>query len=78
MAVIFSVESKYFAVSDKTGHLSIGNVPPGTYLLHVWYENAPRQALEALQRPIVVGDENRNLPTISIAVTKQNAIRLKD
>jgi plastocyanin len=50
MAVILSVESTYFAVSDKTGHLSIGNVPLGRYLLHAWYENATRQALEALQR----------------------------
>jgi plastocyanin len=68
MAIVLTVDSKYFGVSDKTGHISIGNVPRGKYFLHVWYENATPQALEALQRAIFVGDENRSLPTISIAL----------
>jgi plastocyanin len=67
MATILTVDSTYFGVSDKTGHISIGNVPPGRYVLHVWYENAAPQVLEGLQRTIFVGDANRSLPTISIA-----------
>lgn len=67
MAIVLTVDSAYFGVSDKTGHISIANVPPGRYVLHVWYENAAPQGLEGLQRTIFVGDDNRSLPTISIA-----------
>jgi hypothetical protein len=69
-AVVLTVESPYFGVSDRTGYISIGKVPPGTYFLHVWYENAVSQALEAL-RPIVVGSQRPSIPTISIALAKQ-------
>jgi hypothetical protein len=68
MAIVVTVDSAYFGVSDKTGHISIGNVPRGKYVLHVWYENATPQVLEALQRTVFVGDDNRSLPTISIAL----------
>ena len=68
MGIVLTVDSKYFGVSDKTGHLSIGKVPSGTYILHVWYENATPQALEALRRVIFVGDDSRSLPSISVAL----------
>jgi hypothetical protein len=64
---VFSV-SRSRRVSDKTGHISIGNVPHGKYVLQVWYENATPQVLEGLQRTIFVGDDNRSQPTISIAL----------
>jgi len=69
MAIVLSVDSPYFGISDGTGHISIDNVPPGKYLLHVWYENATPKALEALRRVIFVGDESHSLPTISIALS---------
>jgi plastocyanin len=68
MAIVLTVDSTYFGVSDKTGHISIGNVPRGKYFLHVWYENATPQALEALRRTIFVGGDSRSLPTISIVL----------
>jgi hypothetical protein len=74
MAVILTVNSTHFGVSDKTGRISIGNVPPGKYVLHVWYENATPQALEGLQRVIFVGNDSRSMPAISIALS--NRIRM--
>jgi plastocyanin len=68
MAIILTVDSTYFGVSDKTGHISIGNVPRGKYFLHVWYENATPQALGALRRTILVGGHSRSLPTTSIVL----------
>jgi plastocyanin len=68
MAIVLTIDSKYFGVSDKTGHISIFNVPRGKYFLHVCYEHATPQALEALRRAIFVGDDNRSFPTISIAL----------
>jgi plastocyanin len=71
MAVVLTVDSAYFGVSDKTGHISIGNVPPGKYFLHVWYENGTPEAFEALRRAIFIGDGSRNLPAISIALSNR-------
>jgi hypothetical protein len=71
MAIVLTADSAYFGVSDKTGHISIGNAPHGKYVLHVWYENATPQVLEALQRTIFVGDYNRSQPTISIALANE-------
>ena len=38
--VVLAIDSEFFGISDKAGHYSIAGVPPGKYLLHVWYENA--------------------------------------
>ena len=70
-AVVLTVNSSYFGISDHAGRVSIGKVPPGKYLLHVWYEDATQAALQALESPIVVAEEKRELPTISVAVTRQ-------
>jgi plastocyanin len=71
MAVVLAVDSVYFGISDKAGHISIGNVPPGKYFLHVWYENGTPQALEALRRDIFIGDDSRSLPAISIVLSNR-------
>ena len=78
MAIVLTVDSGYFGVSDKTAHISIGNLPPGRYVLHVWYENAAPQVLEGLQRTIFVGNDNRSLPTISIAPANEMAMTGKN
>ena len=70
-AVILTVESPYFGVSDKAGHVSIRNVPPGTYVLHVWYEKASSQALKTLHRPIVLGDNHSCMSTVSIKLGRR-------
>jgi len=70
-AVVLTVESPYFGVSDKAGHISIGNVPPGAYVLHVWYENAASQTLKTLHRAIVLGDDHSCMSTLSIKLGKR-------
>ena len=69
--VVLAVESDLFAISDRSGHYSIAGVPPGKYALHVWYENANPEALQALQRSIVMEAGDRVLGTISVPVIKQ-------
>jgi hypothetical protein len=69
-AIVLTVDSTYFAVSEKTGNISIGTVPPGKYFLHFWYENAASQVLEAPRGTIFVGGDRRNLPTILIVLPK--------
>src|SRR6266849_6399236 len=69
--VVLAVDSDLFAVTDKNGRYSIAGVAPGKYVLHVWYESAAPESLEALARPVNIEAETRALPLISIAVTKQ-------
>ena len=57
-------------VPTKPGQVArlhtIGNVPHGKYVLHVWYENSAPQYLKHCN-----GDGNRSLPTISIALANE-------
>lgn len=68
--VVLAVNSDFFAISDKSGHYSMADVPPGKYVLHVWYENATPESLQLLQRPVTIEPETRALPTISVVVNK--------
>jgi len=69
--VVLAIDSDLFAVSDKAGHYAISGVPPGKYLLRVWYENARPESLQELQRTITVEGGNRALQTISVPVFTQ-------
>src|SRR5438046_9881770 len=77
LAVVLIVDSEFYGISDKAGHISIPDVPPGRYLLHVWSENATPAALQALERLIVIGNGNHGLPTLSIPGTRQISMKHK-
>jgi plastocyanin len=68
--VVLAVESPLFGVSDKSGRYSIADVPPGKYMLQVWYENSTAESLQALQRAVSIEPETRSLPQISVVVNK--------
>jgi len=70
MAVVVTVDSTYFGVSNKGGRIAIDNVPPGQYFLHVWRENAMPQALGAMHRLVFVGDDHQSLPAIYVPVSR--------
>ena len=42
-AFLIAVNTPYYAQAGADGRFSIGNVPPGTYRLHVWHERAGEQ-----------------------------------
>jgi len=68
--VVLAVDSELFAITDKTGHYSIAAVTPGKYILHVWYENATPESLQALQRPVTIENVNEILPPLSVKAAK--------
>lgn len=78
MAVVLTVDSEFYGISDQAGHISIAAVPPGRYLLRVWSENAAPEALQALERLIVIGNGSHSLPMVSIPVTKQVPMKHKN
>jgi plastocyanin len=42
-AFVVTVNTPYYAQAGADGRFSIGNVPPGTYTIHVWHERAAEQ-----------------------------------
>jgi plastocyanin len=69
--VVLAIDSEFFALTDKSGRYTIAGVVPGKYVLHVWYENATPEALQALQRQVTIGNGNQTLPPISVKAVKQ-------
>jgi plastocyanin len=65
-AVVVAVDTPYYAVTDKTGGVSILNVPDGKYELHVWYERSLPKELKSLTRSVQVSPGSRELGTIVI------------
>jgi len=69
MAVVLTVDTTFYAVSDKQGHWSVSGVPPGRYRLHVWDENAAPAALHALDREVEVGPGGTVVAPLKVPVT---------
>lgn len=57
-AVIMTMETPYFGVSDSAGDVIIPRVPPGRYRLQVWYERSSSQALAQSTQQIIFPTEN--------------------
>ena len=73
LAVVLAVDSSLFGVSDISDHISIPNVLPGRYLLHVWYEGATEQELKALERTTVLTGDSHQLPSIFVAMATRDS-----
>jgi plastocyanin len=70
-AVILALKTPYYAVSDASGAVTIHNVPPGQYRLHMWSEqyqgsdSAPN--LRSAQRMIQVSAQGASLGSIALS-----------
>ena len=71
-AVILTVNSAFFGISDKAGHVLIRHVPAGRYAMHVWYENASSEFTDVSQRAIEIGPGQNVLPALSIPVARHD------
>jgi plastocyanin len=65
-AVVVAVDTPYYAVTDKSGGVSIANVPNGKYELHVWYERSLPKELKNLARTVQVSQNSRDLGIIVV------------
>jgi plastocyanin len=65
-AVVIVVDTPYFAMSDRTGHLTIPNVPDGRYQMHVWYERSLPENLKALSRVVTISENTHTLGPIHV------------
>jgi plastocyanin len=65
-AVVVALDTPYFGVSDHSGQVKIRAVPPGRYLLHIWYEKSEPEALQALTRSVTISVATRTLPSVQV------------
>jgi plastocyanin len=65
-AVVIAVETPYFGLSNRSGHLVIPDVPTGRYRMNVWYERSVPQALNALTRTVTISNPTQTLGQIHV------------
>jgi plastocyanin len=75
-AVVVSVTTAYYGVSDANGDVSISGVPVGRYKLRIWYEAAP-EPLGAITRDITISQKDPgiaklDLQAANVPVTHKN------
>lgn len=75
--VVLAVDSELFAVTDRNGRYKISGVAPGRYVMHVWYEKATPEALQALQRTVSVGEAGV-LPSVTVVDARRNSSEHKN
>jgi plastocyanin len=66
-AVVVSLQTPYYAVSDANGKITIPHVPEGRYMLQVWSERASVDSLKALNREVAVSGGDLSLGTIRLS-----------
>jgi plastocyanin len=66
-AVVVAVDTPYYGISDKTGTVTIANMPDGKYELHVWYEQSVAETLKGLTRSVQISEGSRDLGTLTVA-----------
>jgi plastocyanin len=63
-AVVMALPTPYFAISNASGEISIGDVPAGRYRLESWYERSSGDALAKTVREITLPTD----ATLSLAI----------
>jgi len=62
-AFVVIVDTPYFAKTDGSGRVSLRNLPPGRYVVHVWSED--RRNEPAPMNITVSGEEDRNVTFVT-------------
>src|SRR6184192_1616650 len=60
-AVVIAVDTPYYGISDQRGQVVIRNIPPGRYVLHLWYEAALPESLKNLDRDVTISENTSTL-----------------
>jgi plastocyanin len=65
-AVIVSVDTPYYGISDRAGRVTMVDVADGRYEMHVWYERSLAEELKGLTRGVTISASARTLEPIEI------------
>jgi plastocyanin len=65
--VVVALKTPYYGISDIHGSVTIPDVPPGRYELHVWHERAIPDSLDSQVRTILVSDSIHSFGALRVA-----------
>jgi len=68
-AVVIALSTKWYAISDANGEISIADVPYGRYLLHAWNEHALPDTLQSATREVTISPD---APALGLLRLKAN------
>lgn len=66
-AVVIALDTPYYAISNGRGDLSVKDVAPGRYLIHVFHPSVSPEALRVAEREITVAPRDTFLGNFSLA-----------
>ena len=67
-AIVITLSTPYFGLSQPDGAVTLHAIPPGTYEMHVWAEGSSAQDLAALGRRVVIDAGQKSLGTIEVVI----------
>jgi plastocyanin len=65
-AVVVALETPYFGISDRSGTITIPNVPLGRYEMKIWHERVLPETLSSLTRTIQVSGSATSLGVLHL------------
>jgi plastocyanin len=65
-AAVVAVNTPYFGMSNRSGRVTISDVPDGHYQLNVWYERSLPEDLKSVSRAVAISESARTLESIKI------------
>src|ERR1700747_1133774 len=65
-AMVVSVDTPYFGLSDRNGNITVRDVPDGQYQMTVWYERSSPEHLKGLTRVISIANSARKIGPIEV------------
>lgn len=68
-AAIIALDTPYYGISNRKGEIVIPNVPAGRYIMKTWYETAPPDVLEAMNREVNVTENSSSLGVLRISAS---------
>jgi plastocyanin len=77
-AVVLAIDSEYYGISGPGGRVSLGDVPPGRYRLHVWYQGSSQKVLDGLQREVTVSAGTHDLGTLRVLANAPSQVAHKN
>ena len=65
-AAVIAVDTPYFGLSNRSGRVTIADVPDGRYQLNVWYERSLPENLKSVSRAVTISESARTLEPIKV------------
>lgn len=77
-AVVITVATPFYAVSNAAGQLSIPDVPYGRWVLHIWSEHGAPEASETERRDITISETSPTLGVIRVPAANGHVLTHKN